>query len=1159
MRMKTLFYSFEILWGLLVWMNTGCLHAEQVDRTIGQFVHTSWSAKDGAPGDIYTLAQTTDGFLWLGTMQGLYRFDGVTFEQYEPQSGPAFPSSNVTSLLGLPNGDLWIGFHEKGVSRLRGGTNTNYTNADGLPSGSVVSLVQDREGAIWAGTSGGLARFKSGRWQRIGDDWGYPGARAWAVYVNRGGTLWVATENTVVFLPPGSRKFQTTGVGIGQGWQIAESPGGALWLAETTRSVHPLLPPAWRPGVGPEIQVGSAGILFDDDGSLWITSLGDGMRRVPFPDRLNGRKDGQSSSVIESFTAQDGLTSDFSECILKDREGSIWVGTAAGLDRFSRGALVPILLPGKFAGKTMVAGDDGDIWVGSTSAALARIQGNEWRDIGTLTPAIYYGTRDPHDVLWFAALWGEDITRRTHRHLLRFENGRKTLDTEVPPRLDKEWLGWVLAADHDGTLWLANGPRSFLFLKNGRWEQFETPPEVAGKTALVAFTDAEGRVWFGFTDNTILVIDGANVHTFSAKDGLEVGSVKAITGRDRHIWIGGDKGLAVWRGDRFRAVVPADGDSFIGVSGVEEDSRGDLFLSDQRGVVSIPATEISRILTDPSVRVRFQTFDVRDGLSGMIEQTALYPSSAQGTDGRVWFSTSTGVVWIDPAHMLRNPLPPPVVIRSITANGVRYTSLTGLNLPPGTRDLTIDYTALSLVIPERVRFRYKLEGSDTQWQDAGVRRQAFYTNLSPREYRFRLMASNNDGVWNEAGTSLSFVIAPAWYQKTWFRGLYVLAFFMLLWVVYQMRVHQLQEQEKKFRDAIETMPVLAFVVDPKGNRTFMNRGWLEYTGLSPDQASASGWEKTIHPDDLNRNTERWRTSETTGQPLDFEARLRRGSDGLYRWFLIRAVPVRDKRGKVVKWCGAATDIEDRKRAEQFQADLTHASRVSTMGEMVASISHELAQPITITGAHAKASLRWLQREPPELTEVRKGTERIVEASTLATEIINRLRSLYKKAPPKRELVAINEVIGEMAVMMGGQAREHGATIRTDLKDDLPMTVADRVQLQQVLMNLMLNGIEAMKDTGGLLTVKSQLDEGGQIQISIHDTGPGLPPGKADQIFDAFFTTKPQGSGMGLAICKSIVESQGGRIWAAGDGGRGAMFHFTLPAAPAETNSPFDSV
>jgi signal transduction histidine kinase len=229
-----------------------------------------------------------------------------------------------------------------------------------------------------------------------------------------------------------------------------------------------------------------------------------------------------------------------------------------------------------------------------------------------------------------------------------------------------------------------------------------------------------------------------------------------------------------------------------------------------------------------------------------------------------------------------------------------------------------------------------------------------------------------------------------------------------------------------------------------------------------------------------------------------------------------------------------------------------------MGEMVASISHELAQPIQITTAHAKASWRWLQRDPPDVTEARKGTEKIMEAGALASEIINRLRSLYKKSSPKRELVVINEVIGEMVEMMGGKAREHGVSIHTELKDDLPKTVADRVQLQQVLMNLMLNGIEAMKDTRGVLTVKSRMGKDGQIEISVDDSGPGLPLGDADQIFDAFFSTKSQGSGMGLAICKSIVESHGGRIWANGDEAPGARFHFTLPAALAETNPPVDA-
>ena len=1152
---KNLICSFRVLSvSLLMLVSVGFLHAEGSDRTIGQFVHTAWSAKDGAPGSVYALAQTRDGFLWLGTMQGLYRFDGVSFERYEPQSGPPFQSYFITSLLALPDGDLWIGFHEKGVSRLRDGRNTNYTNADGLPSGGVVRLVQDREGAIWAGTNGGLARFEDGRWQRIGDDWGYPGAKAAAVYVDRHGTLWVATENTVVFLLPGSRRFQATGTQVGQTRQFVESPDGTLWMAETTRSVHPLLLPPHQHGVEPEIRVGSNGILFDGDGSLWITSLGDGMRRVPFPDRLNGQKIGRFSNAIESFTSKDGPSSDYAICILKDREGSIWVGTSAGLDRFRKGALVPILLPAKFTKKTLVAGDHGDVWVGGMSDALARIEGDTRQDVRP-TQSVMAGFRDSHGTIWFLTLnpfrgYGGDTYR-----LFRVDNGRLTKVAATPAQFDDAEVPETLAADRMGRPWLGSGGDSLFFLnKNRHWQQFDTPLELAGKSAVVGFADGSGHLWFGFTENSIMVIDGTGtgVRTFSAKDGIQVGSVMAITGRDPHIWIGGEDGLAVWEGDRFRAVVPADGDRFHGVSGIQEDSGGDLFLSEDRGVVFIPATEVSKTLKDRSARVQYQLFDVRDGVPGAVQQTTPYPTSVQGTDGRIWFSTSTGVAWIDPAHMPKNLLAPPITIRSITANGTHYTSPAGLRLPPRTRDLMIDYTALSLAVSDRVRFRYKLEGSDMQWQDAGVRRQAFYTNLSPREYRFRVIASNNDGVWNEAGASLSFVIAPTYYQTTWFRALFVVAFLALVYGAYRFRVRQLRRQEKKLRDVVETIPTFAWTALPDGAVDFINHHWVEYTGLSTEKTTGSGWEAAVHAADSKRHAEKWRASLATGEPFENEVRYRRAADQQYRWFLARAVPLRDQRGKILKWYGITTDIEDRKRAEEerekLRADLAHVNRVSTLGEMAASLAHEIKQPIAAAVNSANSCIEWLAHEPPNLDRARAAAVRIDKYGNRAAEIIDRIRSFYRKSPPQRELVEVNGIVHEILVLLRGEATRYGVSIRTDLAADIPEIAADLVQLQQVLMNLVLNAIEAMKDSGGELTVKSESGNDGRVRISVSDTGVGLPAGKVDEIFSAFFTTKPQGSGMGLAISRSIVESHGGRLWATANHARGATFHVTLPIA-----------
>jgi PAS domain S-box-containing protein len=364
----------------------------------------------------------------------------------------------------------------------------------------------------------------------------------------------------------------------------------------------------------------------------------------------------------------------------------------------------------------------------------------------------------------------------------------------------------------------------------------------------------------------------------------------------------------------------------------------------------------------------------------------------------------------------------------------------------------------------------------------------------------------------------------------------------------------LQSSEDRLRLVIDTIPTFAWTALPDGSEDFVNRHWHEYSGLSAKESVGEGWEAAVHPADLKRHLEKWRTSLASGEPFENEVRYRRSADGQYRWFLSRAVPLRDARGKIVEWYGISTDIEDRKRAEEererLRADLAHVNRVSMLGELAASVSHELRQPIAAAMTDAKTCVRWLKRDPPSVEEATAAAMRIVNDGSHATEIIERLRSLYKKDLPERELVEVNEIIRAMFELLRAEANQYAISIRTDLVADLPKITADRVQLQQVFMNLILNAIEAMKETGGVLTVKTQLGDG-QLLISVSDTGVGLPKEKTEQIFEAFFTTKPQGSGMGLSISRSIVESHGGRLWAMANNGRGATFHFTLPTA-AET-------
>ncbi len=369
----------------------------------------------------------------------------------------------------------------------------------------------------------------------------------------------------------------------------------------------------------------------------------------------------------------------------------------------------------------------------------------------------------------------------------------------------------------------------------------------------------------------------------------------------------------------------------------------------------------------------------------------------------------------------------------------------------------------------------------------------------------------------------------------------------------------LRENEMRFRTFVDHAGDALFIQDLEDGTIIDGNGpACESLGYTRQELIGKA-TVAIHLDSDRARLEAVAGRAATGETV-VDTHLHRRKDGSV--FPVEANTSSFRYGGRLFLLHVSRDITDRLRAEkqrdrlrQLEADLAHIDRVNILGELAASISHELNQPIAASIMNASLALQWLEHDPPDLAQARQRTLRIIEAGTLGSEIIDRLRSLYKKEPPKQESLTMNEVIGEMVGLLRAEATRHAVSVRADLADGLPIVLGDPVQIQQVLMNLMLNGIEAMSDTGGVLTVKSQLKENGQIEISVNDTGPGLPEGKADQIFDAFFTTKPQGSGMGLAISKSIVESHGGRIWANDNGGRGATFQFSLPVAPAEASLP----
>ena len=349
------------------------------------------------------------------------------------------------------------------------------------------------------------------------------------------------------------------------------------------------------------------------------------------------------------------------------------------------------------------------------------------------------------------------------------------------------------------------------------------------------------------------------------------------------------------------------------------------------------------------------------------------------------------------------------------------------------------------------------------------------------------------------------------------------------------------------------------------NVVHLSEEWYRVYGLNPSDG-APNWEKRlelVHPDDRLawQNTIERAIVEKIDYDVTFRIVL---PNGIVKWIRTVGHPVLTATRDLVQFLGSSTDITDHKRAEQeheklrqLEAELAHINRVSMLGEMAASLAHEIKQPIAAAITSANSCIEWLAHEPPNLDRARAAAAKIDKYGNRAAEIIDRIRSFYRKSPPQRELVDVNGIIQEMLTLLKGEATRSSIALRTELSSELPEIMVDRVQLQQVFMNLMLNGIEAMEDSGGELTVKAELQEY-QLQFSVSDTGVGLPTEKMEEIFSTFYTTKPQGSGMGLTISRTIIESHGGRLWATANSARGATFHFTLPTQTTETSGQVNS-
>lgn len=729
-----------------------------------------WSLEEGSPGRINAITQTRDGFLWVGGVDGLFRFDGLTFERIGP--APTDPGRIVVArLLAARDGTLWIGLaRRKGMMVWRGGK----LSPAGMPNPSreVNDIAEGPDGAIWV-TRGGratksLSRFHKGRWTEFDAASGLPEKPVWNPLFASDGTLWLTTEDAVYRKEPGRDRFVATGITTLPRASLAEAPDGTIWITEKeqTRAIA-------RKGAlianGPAFPT-PFGIraMFDRHGDLWIATWSDGVFR--FDDPATPRRS------EAHLTRANGLLADPVRAVFEDREGNVWIGGEMGLNMVRRVPVAPARgVPADPATNHMLASDaSGMVYIANDKSVF------------TVAPSA-----DPRPAyaspLLIEAICpqrsGEGIWIVLRGRALRWQGGRIAGSYPLPDRFAANSCG----EDAAGRLWLPALQKGLFVLQDGAarsWPGVEGKANIPGNVAI----QADGRAAVHFRgqapkpDAAFVALTDSAV----ASDGVE-----GLLPGKATLYTSGAAGLAAPLLPGRPALPSSRYPWASSINGLVQTPAGETWTVGDLGVVRLMTADLTRALARPGAPVRYRLFDFHDGLTSFVQKSAGTQIVAGG-DGRIWFATRDTVQMIDPARLAPDTRPPDQLIRAITFRQQTLPATPGVRLPAGVTAFAIEYTATNLAVPGRVRFRYRLVGADGgEWIDAGARRSASFTGLGPGDYRFELLAANADGVWSPEPAVFDFTIAHAFWQTWWFRAAAVLGVLGGLYLAYTIRVRQL--------------------------------------------------------------------------------------------------------------------------------------------------------------------------------------------------------------------------------------------------------------------------------------------------------------------------------------------------------------------------------
>ena len=737
--------------------------AADTTRVLSDYRVTSWTEQDGLPtGTIWSITQDADGFLWLGTDAGLIRFDGTRFATPEATGVPAIQSGAVRALYASRDGSLWIGFAEGGIARLRNQHVTSFGPEQGLPASAIASIVEDRAGVIWAATNGGLYSFRSDRWSLVDDAVGSPGSGV--LSVSPSGDVIVASRNTVFRRPSATDTFAVVHDGNQPVVDAVQDAAGRVWITDRITGFRAAASAGGA--TGPQNGKGVR-LMVDRSGSLWVATFGQGLWRV------RTSADGRSRQ-IDVATDVNGLSNNVIYALFEDRDGNIWAGTSDGLNRLTQHRAVRITSLGLVTGLEPADGDN--VWA-ATAEGLVKLSrtGEEIRRVPGLQPRATHVDADR--TLWVA----------TDAALLRVRGDR---DPELVTRVAGGMRS--MTSDPRGGLLIIATDGRMLRYAGGRLEPF-TAALSAERRLSSLFTGSDGTVWVASAPRSLVALTPrGETRVYDAAQGFDVGALREFfEDSSGAVWVAGSDGLARIKNGRARSVHRSDGLPAESLTGIAEDDNGNLWIGAATGIIRLDRAAFDMPPADrASLFAMYDSVDGVAGTTGWIGQG----SALRATDGRIWFLTASGITIVDPAALKQNAAARPLRIEQVAVDDRRFTAAERHSIEPGVSRLQINFTVPNLTSPRRTRFRYRLEGFDSDWIDAGRQRVATYTNLPPREYTFVVQATAGDGSWGGPRTAWRFAVEPAFYQTAWFSALCVIALAGLGWSAWRIRVLQVRRQ-----------------------------------------------------------------------------------------------------------------------------------------------------------------------------------------------------------------------------------------------------------------------------------------------------------------------------------------------------------------------------